>query len=99
MAPTPPDNYETTFALPNTVELSFTGHSETTRTVDFDESDLAALSDAIRTYFIQRVTYIDLKDAYSEEDRLLVKLCKKYGVDALYSPDRVAFFKAVLGES
>lgn len=78
------------------MELSFTGHPKTTRTVDFDEADLAALTDVIRAYFIQRVTYIDLKDAYSDEDRHLVKLCQKYGIDHLYPPDRVAFFKAVL---
>jgi hypothetical protein len=80
------------------MELSFSGHSKTTRTVNFDEADLAALTDVVRTYFIQQVAYIDLKNPYSDEDRLLVKLCLKYGVDPLYAPDRLAFFKAVMGE-
>jgi hypothetical protein len=42
--------------------------------------------------------FISLDNAYSDEDRTLVKLCEKYGVDAHYAPDRLAFFKAMLEE-
>jgi hypothetical protein len=78
------------------VELSFTGHSETTRTINFDEADLETLSDAVRTAFLTHIEFACFRDPYAEYNRQLVKLCEKYGVDPLYTPDRLAFFKAVI---
>ena len=47
---------------------------------------------------LQRMQFMSLDNAYSDEDRTLVKLCEKYGVDPHYAPDRLAFFKAIVEE-
>jgi len=79
------------------VELFFAGHSKTTRTIDFDKTDFAILSDLVRASFLQHIKYGNFNDVHTEYDRKLVSLCEKYGVDPFYTPDRLAFFNAVLG--
>jgi hypothetical protein len=77
------------------MELTFTGHAKTDRIVDFEGDDYLKVHEVMLVYFLQRMEYGKLDNAYSDEDRLIVKLCEKYGVDPHYSPDRLAFFKAV----
>ena len=78
------------------MELSFSGHSKTTRTVDFDKADFAVLSDAVRASFLQHIKYANFNDIHTDYDRKLVSLCEKYGVDPFYTPDRLAFFSAIM---
>jgi hypothetical protein len=80
------------------MKLTFPGHAKTDRTVDFEGDDYLKVHEVMLAYFLQRMQFISLDNAYSDEDRALVKLCEKYGVDPHYAPDRLAFFKAVTGE-
>ena len=80
------------------MKLTFPGHAKTERTVDFEEDDHFKVQEVMLAYFLQRMQFISLDNAYSDEDRTLVKLCEKYGVDPHYAPDRLAFFKAVTEE-
>ena len=81
------------------MKLSFTGHTKSERTIDFDPADRASVEALALAYFLQRIEYTDLKNAYSDEDRLVVRLCEKYGVDPHYAPDRLALFKKVVEQS
>ena len=80
------------------MKLTFSGHAKTERTVDFEGDDYLKVHEVMLAYFLQRMQFISLDNAYSEEDRAIVKLCEKYGVDPHYAPDRLAFFKAVTEE-
>ena len=80
------------------MKLTFPGHAKTERTVDFEGDDYLKVHEVMLAYFLQRIQFISLDNAYSEEDRAIVKLCEKYGVDPHYAPDRLAFFKAVTEE-
>jgi hypothetical protein len=80
------------------MKLTFPGHAKTERTVDFDGDDYLKVHDVMLAYFLQRMQFINLDTSFSVEDRILVKLCEKYGVDPHYAPDRLAFFKAVTEE-
>ena len=77
------------------MKLTFSGHTKTDRTVDFEGDDYLRVHEVMLAYFLQRIQFVSLDNAYSEEDRAIVKLCEKYGVDPHYAPDRLAFFKAV----
>ena len=77
------------------MKLTFSGHTKTDRTVDFEGDDYLKVHEVMLAYFLQRMQFVSLDNTYSEEDRTLVKLCEKYGVDPHYAPDRLAFFKAV----
>ena len=77
------------------MKLTFPGHTRTDRTVDFEGDDYLKVHEVMLAYFLQRMQFASLDSAYSEEDRALVKLCEKYGVNPHYAPDRLAFFKAV----
>ena len=80
------------------MKLTFPGHAKTDRTVDFEGDDYLKVHEVMLAYFLQRMQFISLDNAYSEEDRAIVKLCEKYGVDPHYAPDRLALFKAVTEE-
>ena len=83
------------------MKVSFTGFVPQAREVELDESDLAVLNDLLRSVFINHVTYGTFSEGRSsafKENRTVLELCEKYGVDGTYDKDRVAFFKAVLGE-
>ena len=77
------------------MKLTFSGHTKTDRTVDFEGDDYLKVHEVMLAYFLQRIQFVSLDNAYSEEDRAIVKMCEKYGVDPHYAPDRLAFFKAV----
>ena len=77
------------------MKLTFTGHAQTDRTVDLEEDDYFKVKEVMLAFFLQRMQYVSLENAYSDEERTIVKLCEKYGVDPHYAPDRLAFFKAV----
>jgi hypothetical protein len=80
------------------MKLTFTGHAKTDRTVDFEGDDYLKVHEVMLAFFLQRMQYVSLENAYSDEERTIVKLCEKYGVDPHYAPDRLAFFKAVTEE-
>lgn len=80
------------------MKLTFTGHVKDDRTIEFEEADYITIENVMTSYFLQRMQFINLDNPYSDEDRVLVKLCDKYGVDPHYAPDRLAFFKAMLEE-
>ena len=80
------------------MKLTFPGHTKTDRTVDFEGDDYLEIHEVMLAYFLQRIQFVSLDSAYSEEDRAIVKMCEKYGVDPHYGPDRLAFFKAVTEE-
>ena len=80
------------------MKLTFTGHAKTDRTVDFEGDDYLKVHEVMLAFFLQRMQYVSLENAYSDEERAIVKLCEKYGVDPHYAPDRLAFFKAVTEE-
>ena len=78
------------------MEISFAGHSPETRSVDLDSKDVETVAVAIREAFRNHIEFGRFKDPYGDSDRAIVKLCKKYGVDVEYTPDRMAFLTAVL---
>jgi hypothetical protein len=80
------------------MKLTFKGHAKTEREIDFEGDDYLKVHEVMLVCFLQRMEYGKLDNAYSDEDRLIVKLCEKYGVDPHYAPDRLAFFKAIVEE-
>ena len=80
------------------MKLSFTGHTKSERIVDFEGDDYLKVHEVMLAFFLQRMQYVSLENAYSDEERTIVKLCEKYGVDPHYAPDRLAFFTAVTEE-
>jgi hypothetical protein len=81
------------------MRLKFKGHSKTEREINFDPIDFEIVEKVMLAYFLERMKFLSLDSSYSKEDRTLVKLCEKYGVDPHYVPDRLAFFKAILEEA
>lgn len=77
------------------MRLFFKGHAKQDREIDFDGDDYLKVHEVMLAFFLQRMQYVGLENAYSDEERTIVKLCEKYGVDPHYAPDRLAFFKAV----
>jgi hypothetical protein len=80
------------------MQITFQGHASADRSVIIDEADLAILNDLLRQQFLEHVQYGIFTNAYvSSTDKKLLELCSSYGVDGAYTPDRLAFFKALLG--
>jgi hypothetical protein len=80
------------------MQITFEGHASTNRSVTIDEADLAVLNDLLRQQFLEHVQYGSFTNAYvSGTDKNLLEFCSRYGVDGAYTPDRLAFFKALLG--
>jgi hypothetical protein len=81
------------------MQVQFEGYSRQNRTVEFDESDFAALNDTLREVFITHVEFgcYDRGSYISPDNQKILDLCDKYGVDGDYTKDRTAFYKAILG--
>jgi hypothetical protein len=79
------------------MQISFYGYAPIERSVTVDEADLTTLDELIRKQFFQHVEYGSFTGNFvCEIDKALLALCASYGVDGTYTPDRLAFFKAVL---
>lgn len=82
------------------MQITFPGHVSTDRSVTVDEADLADLHDLLRDQFLEHVQYGSFTTAYiSGTDKGILEFCSRYGVDGAYTPDRLAFFKALLGNN
>jgi hypothetical protein len=81
------------------MQVQFEGYSRQSRTVEFDEADLAALSDVLREVFTTHVEFgcYDRGKYISPVNQKILDLCDKYGVDGDYTKDRVSFYEAILG--
>lgn len=80
------------------MKITFQGYAPAERSVTVDEEDLALLSDIMRSQFLEFVEYSNFASAYQgETQKKALELCAKFGVESNYTPDRLAFFRALLG--
>jgi hypothetical protein len=79
------------------MQITFYGYAPRERSITVDEADLTVLRDLIRQQFLEHVEYGPFAREYiGGIDKALLALCASYGVDGTYTPDRLAFFKAIL---
>lgn len=79
------------------MEITFKGHAPQERTVEVTEGDLSLLQEMLVSAFLTHVEFANLESTYLvENDKKILKFCERYGVDGLYTKDRLAFFKALL---
>ena len=68
-----------------------------TKTVNFDEEDLAALTDIVRESFVDRLRVIGLSYPCIDYEEKLIEMCNKYDVNHKSKLEVTYFFKAALG--
>jgi len=79
------------------MQISFYGYAPIERSVTVDEADLTTLDELMRQQFLEHIEYGSFTGSYvGAVDKELLALCASYGVDGTYTPDRLAFFKAIL---
>ena len=82
------------------MKISFKGHSEAQREVELTQKDLDEMFALLKHEFMNHVEFtsaFNVRTSYLDSgDKVILKLCNQFGVDAEYKKDRVAFFKAVL---
>lgn len=78
------------------MEITFEVPSTESRTIQVQEEDLALLNDIIRHLAIRHLEVSPLALAYFPEEKQVVELCLKYGIDPEQKGGVVNFFRALL---
>ena len=79
------------------MEITFEGHEPAVRTIEPSPIDLLNFKDTIKSLALNVVeNYSWDGPYYPKEQRDLVELCEKFGVDCTFKQDRVAFVNALL---
>ena len=79
------------------MQVIFDGHSAQTRIIEPTADDLLEFKSAIKSLALDAVLHYQWDGPfYPKQQRTLVELCEKFGVDHTYKRDRVAFAKALL---
>ena len=81
------------------MEITYEYPTPGTKTVNFDEEDLAALTDIIRESFVDRLRVIGLSHPCFDYEEKLIEMCDKYNVNHKSKLEVTGFFKAALGMS
>ena len=80
------------------MQVTYQGFTPSERTLAVDESDLAVLYDLLRRQFLKHVEFGRFDGGYVDPlDKEILALCARYDVVSSHTPDRLAFFKALLG--
>jgi hypothetical protein len=81
------------------MEVRFSSLAPSTRVVDIDEADMAALYDVVADYFLSMLPFIELNkyNLYSPEKTAIADFASKYGVPVDHPPSLVNFYRAALG--
>ena len=65
--------------------------------MEVTEGDLALLRDLMIAAFLSHLEFAEFGRTFiAENDKKILKFCERYGVDGLYTKDRLAFFSALL---
>ena len=81
------------------MKITFDGHQQTKREIDFTQDDQVRLFEIMRQEFMEHITYARFGSAYPTPiERQLENFCNDYGVDIEYTKDRVAFFTSIISE-
>jgi hypothetical protein len=81
------------------MKITFDGHQQAKREIDFTQDDQVRLFEIMKQEFIEHITYARFGSAYpTPTERQLENFCKDYGVDIEYNKDRVAFFTSLISE-
>ena len=79
------------------MKINFKGHSPTNREVEITKEDLASLFTIMCDTFLTHIEYGNFKSPHPlKDERNIIDLCTKYGVDYRYTPDRLAFISSIL---
>ena len=81
------------------MEITYEYPTTDTKTVSFDEEDLAALTDILRESFVDRLRVIGLSYPCNDYEAKLIEMCNKYNVNHESKLEVTGFFRAVLGVS
>ena len=81
------------------MEVRFTSLAPSTRVVNIDEADMAALYDIMADYFLGMLPHLELNkyNSFMTERTAIADFASKYGVPVDHSPSVVNFFRAALG--
>jgi hypothetical protein len=81
------------------MEVRYTGLAPSTRVVDIDEADMAALYDIVADYFLSMLPYIELNkyNIYTPEKTAIADFASKFGVPIDHPASLVNFYRAALG--
>jgi CO dehydrogenase/acetyl-CoA synthase alpha subunit len=81
------------------MEVRFSSLAPSTRVVDIDEADMAALYDLVADYFLSMLPFMELNkyNAYMQEKVAIADFASKYGVPVDHAPSLVNFYRAALG--
>ena len=79
------------------MQITFEGHEPSIRTVEPTTDDLLEFKSAIKSLSLDAILHYQWEGPfYPKQQRTLVELCEKFGVDYTYKKDRVAFAEALL---
>lgn len=81
------------------MKITFDGHQQTKREIDFTQDDKVRLFVIMKQEFIEHITYARFGNSYPTPiERQIETFCNDYGVDIEYTKDRVAFFTSIIKE-
>ena len=79
------------------MQVIFDGHSAQTRIIEPTADDLLEFKSAIKSLSLDAILHYQWEGPfYPKQQRTLVELCEKFGVDHTYKRDRVAFATALM---
>jgi hypothetical protein len=84
------------------VQVRFTSLAPSTRVVDIDEADMAALYDIVVDYFVGMLPHLDLNTRsveYMEDRKAIRDFAQKHGVPYDHPESLTNFFRAALGRT
>lgn len=87
------------------MKITFDGHISSTRETEISQEELVKLFEVVKNQFLNHIQYSSSFEkpvkSYSyyesDENRTIRELCENHGVDVSYTPDRLNFFRAVIG--
>ena len=82
------------------MEVRFTSLAPSTRVVDIDEADMAALYDIVADYFVGMLPHLELNSRtveYMPERKAIRDFAQKHGVPYDHPESLTNFFRAALG--
>lgn len=82
------------------MKITFNGHQPAEREVELSQDEIKLIFDLMKRQFLDHIEYtsaFERESSYESYVNAKVRaLCVNNSVDASYTPDRLAFFKAIL---
>lgn len=82
------------------MEVQFSCLAPSTRVVNLDEAEMAALYDIVADYFLSMLPHLDMRSSaltYMKEQKAIRDFAEKYGVPHNHPDSLANFYRAALG--